>query len=1306
MLIKVRTKPYEFILMLVFVLGTLRKIVRDQTKMVQRPFHDNNADFIISNKSQQNPQKMIYPRFTQVKSVVHKMERPKISTILSSIDTAKSRSMFSRMNIAKNEKMNPYDLRMARDAITNVIRYSEDNFIFPDSEAVGVRNLSYNNVKLYNVLNDSNFFSSLDELKQHNTPSSEKSPIFFPDDVATNIDNHKFVKGILKYNTDSSTKDIIDIRLNNTRLSKTTESNFDPNLEKVDFLIEETPMVIESGFNIYNKSGPPYLCTDLYEAKADIDGKEKYSHMDIEAPWMVKKQFWSQVYDSRYESLMRNPKWPSLRVILIPRSQVHTIWKRSFESLHNDTVHRIISNVVKKLQFYPNLTFSWNEVSHLSQWWKGARPKSRAVFRRLIKEGRLEITTGTWVEADESTSHIFGTIHQLMEGHQWLQHNLNYSPDAAWLTNSVTHSSTLPYLLSATGISNLVFTNLHYSWQQFLTEYQFTDFIWVQNWDHDKTKQTKLNEAFKKFGNDRYPKHSVLAHYLQFNSAGFEACGPQGEICATEFNFANNNNNLDINTFNVKEKSERLLEQYSKTGSTSSHNMIIAPLGGPFHYEFQTEFDYQYNNYEKIANFVNNNRDIYKATIEFGTSKDYFEAVSSSQTPIPTLKGDFLNFADINDGSPAYWTGLFTSRPQFKILLRRLQSTLRSTEILFSFALNYDVFKTYNASKHFERLLNAREVVARLQDNHVVSGTLTTGAKRYVHSQILSTAKDCWKIQEVAASLLSTKANQNKTYLEKYVYREGEFISSFKSITPGDHIYIFNSLNGERTEVVELMTRHPNIRVIDHNKKDVTIQINPIWKFNYENKIKISKQFFKITFVVVVPPMTLELFKIKKTYDNTQSASTIYCEVCEFDGIENFSFDVRPVEVGDIQIENYKQRLVFDEYSGFLRNVIDKTTNNEKLVLVDFGAFRSSIKNSGIFLFNTNYSKPLEDILSPFRLDFKSKTIMIISGQITTELVSIYGILLQHSVKIFNLMTSPLSDTIKFETKVDYEISPKNRELEIFISIKTDIGNGNPPELTIDNNGFDYKSRIINLCRRIESNMYPMTNMVFIQDHKNRLTVVTDHAQGVTALQEGQIIVMLDRRILFDDGRGSGEGLADNSATFHTHYILLESIVEPTNEYFKSSNRNSVRLPSFSANYFANILNYLLDIFFIDTSKVNLCHYAFRPLVKNSFPCDVTLINYRTILIRGTPEKYSPNTALMTLHRQSFSCVIKHDISVRCNGEETLKLDKTFHNVIAVYQTNLVGTNEGTPVNVLNKDNLPSMEITTLRIYFSNFSKF
>ncbi|KOB73473.1 Alpha-mannosidase [Operophtera brumata] len=1236
--------------------------------MVQRPFSDTDGaqTFTWANSSILKQR-----RESQTNTVVHRMQRPKMSTILSSVETSRGKSSYDKTNPRFNE------LRLARNTFSNISVSPLHPFVIKLSNVVPRTNRSQsdgrsnNNISIdthYALPTMSKFFPPLDEQELQSIEqktNSRENTIIFPEAPDEKENKTIVIKGIFLANKSYSE------RSGKEKEPKSTLVDMETDSVAVDYFLQRTPIDVGSKY-INNSSVHQYNCLTIKEAKTDIDAQAMFSKMDIE-------------------------------VILVPRTHVDSIWKKSFEQYHKESVSKILSNVVKKLLFYSNLTFTWNEVSHLSQWWKSTSQKCRNGFRKLVKSGRLEITTGGWVEPDEATTHLFGLVHQIVQGHEWLKHHLNYSPKVGWLTNTVSHSPTMAYLLSASDISYLVLTNLHYSWAEYLAEYQYGDFVWVQSWDGDRLVSSVLNEALNVLGRDRHPKNSVFTHYLQFNSASFKACGPNSGICANDFNFAKSNKNLDINPYNVKDKSELLLEQYSKTGTTTQHNVIIAPLGGPYRYESQSEFDYQYNNYQKLADFVNANREIYKATMEFGTPKDYFKSILKTHKNIKTntIKGDFLNFADIDSGRPAYWTGYYTSRPTFKIMLRRLESTLRTTEILFSFAVSLNSFRGYNVSRILDKLVNARESVARLLDRNVASGTLPANVLKHINKLILATVNNCWHIQEVAASFLSSKPGQLEPHLHKYVYREGEFISTFRTVYANDQIYIFNSLSHENTEVVELLTRYSNIRIVDHNKKEITVQINPIWKYT-SDKIQISRRFFKIFFAVVLPPMTLELFTIKETYDVTHSASAIFCSSCmvgdEVVSDSIFPFNIQPIQTGDIQLESYKHRLVFDEMTGFLKTVIEKETNIEKSVMIDFGAFRDASVNSGMFLFNTNISKPLKDILMLYRIGALVKATAIISGKITTEISSIYGHLLQHTIKIFNFIQNPLSNAIYVETKVDYELSPKNRELEFFMSIQTDISNGDPPQIVTDNNGFQHTIRILNMSRGIESNMYPATSMVYIQDRRSRLTYITDHAQGVTALHEGQLVIMLDRRVLFNDGRGTGEGLADSSTTRHRQYILFENFMDPSEPL--DSESHDPKLPSLSAVYLANSLNYHLDIFLVDKNKTDQCHYAFLPLLKTSFPCDVSVINYRVILSKGGFQDHTPNTALLILHRRSISCKIATTISLHCNGESNFLLENILRNLKAVYQTNLAGTTKGIPLLNFTPVNFPQMELTTLRVYF------
>lgn len=49
-------------------------------------------------------------------------------------------------------------------------------------------------------------------------------------------------------------------------------------------------------------------------------------------------------------------------------------------------------------------------------------------FSRIVSTRQLEFVTGGWVMPDESSSHYYSVLTQLIEGHQWLFQHLGYVP--------------------------------------------------------------------------------------------------------------------------------------------------------------------------------------------------------------------------------------------------------------------------------------------------------------------------------------------------------------------------------------------------------------------------------------------------------------------------------------------------------------------------------------------------------------------------------------------------------------------------------------------------------------------------------------------------------------------------------------------------------------------------------------------------------------------------------------------------------------------------------------------------------------
>lgn len=166
----------------------------------------------------------------------------------------------------------------------------------------------------------------------------------------------------------------------------------------------------------------------------------------------------------------------------------------------------------------------------------------------------------------------------------------------------------------------------------------------------------------------------------------------------------------DITDENVEKLADILVKQYQDTASLFTHNVALVLVGGDFTYNMDIEFEQQYVNYKKLIDFVNSHGERYKnAKLKFGTPTEYFEEISKrTNNKFPTLKGDFFPYSDIfSSGTPAYWTGYFTTRPYHKMMSRILEHNLRNAEILYTIV--------YNTERHLQ--LNFREA-RRLEKNY------------------------------------------------------------------------------------------------------------------------------------------------------------------------------------------------------------------------------------------------------------------------------------------------------------------------------------------------------------------------------------------------------------------------------------------------------------------------------------------------------------------------------------------------------------------------------------------------------------
>lgn len=862
------------------------------------------------------------------------------------------------------------------------------------------------------------------------------------------------------------------------------------------------------------------------------------------------------------------------------------------------------------------------------------------------------------------------------------------------------------------------------------------------------------------------PHSTIITHNQPFDIYSIKhSCGPHPYVCLnfdfrkvpgeyTEFSIKAQT----ITEKNLKEKSELLLEQYSRTGSLSPHNVVLIPLGDDFRYNVAEEWDQQYVNYMKLINYINSNKDVYKTEISFGTPKDYFNAVLKRYDQFPTLKGDFFVYSDIfSEGRPAYWSGYYTTRPFMKILDRELENNLRSAEILYTMAFNNA--KRKNLLPYvkvlegiFEKLVEARRNLALFQHHDAITGTSKSFVMRDYGLKLFDSVHDTINIQQNAIQSLIFNArgqpNADKNLLLSDVERDSyEKLPRKTPIVVKENetrqIVLFNSLAQHQDYFIQVRVTSTNVKLIDSSGKLVKHQINPVWNVTESStKMVVSEEEYELCFIAKIPALTIVTYNLTyEAIDSESKMAMIYCDKChrktksstndnipkEVPDFLPSKFKIKNTQTGDIQLENHKLKLLFNGITGFLKTVTRKHTNKITQCAIQFAAYRSAQYHSGAYLFmpDPNEREIEKDVLLQYK---EQMSIIVTSGPVSSELTVVYGPFLAHTVRIHHSEDSSLSDAIYVENEVDFENPPKNRETELFMRVVSDVQNGDPPEFYTDLNGFQMQKRLKIERIGIEGNYFPISTMAFIQDNDLRISLLTNHAQGAASWQPGFLEVMLDRRTLYDDSRGMGEGVVDNRRTVHKFWLLLEDVSQIENknsqniqrfeggedvfekgemlrsinmptETIDNSKTDYYARPSLYANHLSNSLNYAPNVFIVDNeggeSEINTT----VNLISHQFPCDIHLLTLRT---QPDPVyfQFPSSNALMVLHRQGFDCTVNRGFA--CGSSEFHKYsDFEIVSIKRMQSTSLTGIDIlDDSVERLSKIRIKPMSLQTLNVTF------
>uniref|UniRef100_A0A671SCC4 Alpha-mannosidase n=1 Tax=Sinocyclocheilus anshuiensis TaxID=1608454 RepID=A0A671SCC4_9TELE len=870
---------------------------------------------------------------------------------------------------------------------------------------------------------------------------------------------------------------------------------------------------------------------------------------------------WKQGFDISYQ----DNEWDNepLQVFVVPHSHNDPGWLKTFDDYYRDQTQHILNNMVVKLHEDSRRKMIWSEISYFSKWWDSIDEQKRDAVRRLIESGQLEVATGGWVMPDEASSHYFALIDQLVEGHQWLEINLGVKPKTGWAVDPFGHTPTHAYLLRQAGLSNMLIQRVHYSVKKHFASQKTLEFFWRQNWDQDSSSD-------------------ILCHMMPFYSYDVpHTCGPDPKICC-QFDFKRLPGGRiscpwrippqAITDNNIQERVQTLLDQYRKKSKLFRTNVLLAPLGDDFRYAEAVEWDQQFENYQKLFDYMNSHPELH-VQAQFGTISDYFEALRKStgmdpvgmnvgQLALPVLSGDFFTYADRDDH---YWSGYFTSRPFYKRLDRVLESHLRAAEVLYSLTLaniqKYGQPSDYPAVDNYKLLTEARRNLGLFQHHDAITGTgkdwvVVDYGTRLFHSilnvkrVIVSSAH--WLVLKDKPAYYHDPSNP---FLQMDDVQPSQDALPRKTILEvGEKprlLVVYNPTEQARTSMVTVYVTTPKVRVLNALGHVVRAQVSAVWN----DASHAATDVFQLSFVAQAAPLGLSVYQLMEGMEpRTEAAKYMFLQdggQISVSKLEHFP-QFYQQDAAPVHIENPHLKLSISTATGLLEKMRLKEDDAEFLVKVEFVWYgtTSNKDKSGAYLFLPDKEAT---IYSPSQPPVVRVTKGLLFSEVTTTFTQI-----THTLRLYNIhgvegQSVELCNTVDIRGEINHEIAMR---------ITSDLNSKD--RFFTDLNGYQVQPRKTMAKLPLQANFYPMTSMVYLQDSSARLSLLTAQSLGAASLKSGQLEVIMDRRLNQDDNRGLGQGVLDNKITANSFRLLLEKRMSGFLEFWKFPAETHLRHSSVS----------------------------------------------------------------------------------------------------------------------------------------------
>ncbi|KQJ88371.1 alpha-mannosidase At3g26720 [Brachypodium distachyon] len=760
----------------------------------------------------------------------------------------------------------------------------------------------------------------------------------------------------------------------------------------------------------------------------------------------------------------------------------------SNNSIQDACVQNVLDSMVPALLKDKNRKFIYVEQAFFQRWWREQSDIIKDTVKGLVSSGQLEFTNGGMCMHDEAAVHYIDMIDQTTLGHRFIKEEFAQIPRIGWQIDPFGHSAVQAYLLGAqVGFDALYFSRIDYQ-------------------DRGKRKGTKELEVVwrgsKTFGSSADIFSGIFPNNYEPPTGEFyfevDADSPIVQDDPLLFDY------------NVEDRVNAFVAAALAQANITRTNHIMFTMGTDFKYQYAESW---FRQMDKLIHYVNKDG---RVNALYSTPSIYTDAKFAASETWPLKTNDFFPYADKPN---SYWTGYFTSRPAFKQYVRMMSGYYLAARQLEVFKGRSNSGPTTDSLADALALVQHHDAVTGTEQQHVANDyakRLSIGYKKA--EELVSTSLACLSESHSKSHCKSPTTNFGQCPLLNITYcppSEVNF-SQGKSLV----VVVYNSLGWKREDVLRIPVMSDSIVVHDSERKEIESQLLPIASASLNIRDKHVKAYlgtspsaqpkFWLAFSASVPPLGFNTYIVSsgKRSASVSSTSTIYSQ-----GGKN----------GKLQVGQGRLKLHYDTAGALSRYSDSKTQvqasfQQKYKYYIGHDGSGSDYQTSGAYVF-----RPIGTV--PIKTD----------GQV--PLTILRGPILDEVHQQINSWIYQITRVYKAKDYVETEF--------IIGPIPVDDGNGKELSTEIvtnmatngifytDSSGRDFIKRVrdyrsdwkIEVHQPIAGNYYPVNLGIYVEDGSKELSVLVDRSIGGSSIKDGQIELMLHRRLLYDDGRGVAEAL-------------------------------------------------------------------------------------------------------------------------------------------------------------------------------------